>query len=59
MNIAADKPRESFSEFMDPKTNLKPEPRITGTVNLIEDGEIILIPRPTADPQGMLPVSGI
>lgn len=52
--MADDKAQDGFIECVDPRTNLKPEPRITGTVNLIEDGEIILIPRPTADPHGML-----
>ncbi|KAJ5363863.1 MFS general substrate transporter [Penicillium cataractarum] len=52
--MADDKAQDGFVECVDPRTNLKPEPRITGTVNLIEDGEIILIPRPTADPQDPL-----
>jgi hypothetical protein len=54
--MADDKPHDGFVECIDPtpKATLNPEPRITGTVNLIEDGEIILIPRPTADPQGTI-----
>lgn len=51
--MSGGKPHQEFIECVDPKTNLKPVPRITGTVNLIEDGRIILIPQPTADPRGM------
>ncbi|KAJ5701951.1 MFS general substrate transporter [Penicillium malachiteum] len=52
--MADDKAQDGFIECVNPRTNLKPEPRITGTVNLIEDGEIILIPQPTADPHDPL-----
>lgn len=60
--MADDKPHDGFVECIepesglkpDPRSSLKPEPRITGTVQLFEDGDIVLIPRPTADPRGML-----
>lgn len=50
----------TIAERDDSKTNVSlieslkdaGEQRITGTVKLIEDGEIILIPAPTGDPQG-------
>ncbi|KAF9892290.1 hypothetical protein FE257_002067 [Aspergillus nanangensis] len=49
-----DKPIDAFVETISTHDALPSEPRIIGTVKLVQDGEIILVPQPTADPRDPL-----
>ncbi|RAH84249.1 MFS general substrate transporter [Aspergillus japonicus CBS 114.51] len=54
------KPTETFVEVASPDgqpqddKQLKPEPRLLGAVKLVHEGEIVLVPQPTADPRDPL-----